>query len=176
MLAQLLGLRICAGLARTADDPAAVERWLGAEDVLHDLGAISMMSSDSQAMGRVGEVSLRCWQTAHKMKVQRGALAGDSARADNARVKRYVAKYTINPALAHGVAHEVGSIGSWYAAGKPVAGWHPQKKTPPKNLDAMSIEDLEGYIAAMKAEIARVEDKIRAKRSHAAAAASFFKK
>lgn len=74
-----------------------------------------MFSSDSQAMGRVGEVVLRCWQTAHKMKVQRGKLPGDSDRHDNARAKRYVAKYTINPALAHGIAHEVGSIeaGKW---------------------------------------------------------------
>jgi urease subunit alpha len=74
-----------------------------------------MFSSDSQAMGRVGEVILRTWQTAHKMKAQRGALPGDTARHDNARVKRYVAKYTINPALAHGVAHEVGSVeeGKW---------------------------------------------------------------
>ncbi|MDH5541047.1 MAG: amidohydrolase family protein, partial [Rhizobacter sp.] len=72
-------------------------------------------SSDSQAMGRVGEVILRTWQTAHKMKVQRGALAGDSARNDNQRAKRYVAKYTINPAIAHGIAHEVGSLeeGKW---------------------------------------------------------------
>ena len=83
---------------------------IAAEDILHDLGAFSMLSSDSQAMGRVGEVIMRTWQTAHKMKVQRGALKGDSARMDNARVKRYVAKYTINPAIAHGVAHEVGSI------------------------------------------------------------------
>jgi urease subunit alpha len=82
---------------------------IAAEDILHDLGAFSMISSDSQAMGRVGEVIIRCWQTAHKMKVQRGPLAGDGA-ADNARVKRYVAKYTINPAIAHGIAHEVGSI------------------------------------------------------------------
>jgi len=86
---------------------------IAAEDILHDLGTISIMSSDSQAMGRVGEVILRTWQTAHKMKVQRGALtdaiAGRDA-ADNARVKRYVAKYTINPAIAHGLAHEVGSI------------------------------------------------------------------
>jgi urease subunit alpha len=83
--------------------------------VLHDLGAISMFSSDSQAMGRVGEVVIRCWQTAHKMKLQRGALPGDGERHDNARVKRYVAKYTINPALAHGIAHEVGSVeaGKW---------------------------------------------------------------
>jgi urease subunit alpha len=83
---------------------------IAAEDILHDLGAFSMISSDSQAMGRVGEVITRTWQTAHKMKQQRGALAGDAARNDNARVKRYVAKYTINPALTHGIAHEVGSI------------------------------------------------------------------
>jgi urease subunit alpha len=82
---------------------------IAAEDILHDLGALSMMSSDSQAMGRVGEVIIRTWQTAHKMKLQRGALAGDGA-ADNFRVKRYVAKYTINPAIAQGFAHEVGSI------------------------------------------------------------------
>ena len=83
---------------------------IAAEDILHDLGAFSMMSSDSQAMGRVGEVIIRTWQTAHKMKVQRGALAEDTARSDNFRVKRYIAKYTINPALTHGIAHEVGSI------------------------------------------------------------------
>jgi urease subunit alpha len=83
---------------------------IAAEDILHDLGAISMMSSDSQAMGRVGETIMRTWQTAHKMKVQRGALAGDPARHDNARVKRYVAKYTINPAITHGISHAVGSL------------------------------------------------------------------
>jgi urease subunit alpha len=83
---------------------------IAAEDILHDLGAISMMSSDSQAMGRVGEVIIRTWQTAHKMKLQRGALTGDDGDADNARVKRYLAKLTINPAIAHGVSHEVGSI------------------------------------------------------------------
>ncbi|MBD8655292.1 urease subunit alpha [Oxalobacteraceae sp. CFBP 13730] len=83
---------------------------IAAEDILHDLGAISMMSSDSQAMGRVGETIMRTWQTAHKMKVQRGALAGDSSRNDNARVKRYIAKYTINPAITHGIAHVVGSL------------------------------------------------------------------
>ncbi|HQT01104.1 MAG: urease subunit alpha [Hydrogenophilales bacterium 16-64-46] len=83
---------------------------IAAEDILHDLGAISMISSDSQAMGRVGEVIIRTWQTAHKMKVQRGALDGDNARNDNLRVKRYLAKYTINPALAHGIGHIVGSI------------------------------------------------------------------
>ncbi len=83
---------------------------IAAEDLLHDLGVISMISSDSQAMGRVGEVVTRCWQTAHKMKVQFGSLPGDSARNDNQRVKRYVAKYTINPALTHGIAHVVGSV------------------------------------------------------------------
>ncbi|HLY64175.1 MAG TPA: urease subunit alpha, partial [Chloroflexota bacterium] len=83
---------------------------IAAEDVLHDLGAISMMSSDSQAMGRVGEVIMRTWQTAHKMKVQRGALAEDDPHADNFRIKRYIAKYTINPAIAHGISHVVGSV------------------------------------------------------------------
>jgi urease subunit alpha len=82
---------------------------IAAEDILHDLGALSMISSDSQAMGRVGEVILRCWQTAHKMKVQRGALPGDG-RADNNRVKRYIAKYTINPAIAQGMATQIGSV------------------------------------------------------------------
>ncbi len=88
---------------------------IAAEDILHDLGAISMFSSDSQAMGRVGEVILRCWQTAHKMKGQRGKLPGDTERHDNARARRYIAKYTINPAIAHGISHEVGSIeaGKW---------------------------------------------------------------
>jgi urease subunit alpha len=83
---------------------------IAAEDMLHDMGVFSMMSSDSQAMGRVGEVVIRTWQTAHKMKEQLGALAEDSARSDNFRVKRYIAKYTINPALTHGIAHCVGSI------------------------------------------------------------------
>lgn len=87
---------------------------IAAEDILHDLGAFSMIASDSQAMGRIGEVICRTWQTAHKMKVQRGFLAEDSSSstkgADNFRAKRYIAKYTINPALAHGIAHEVGSI------------------------------------------------------------------
>ena len=86
------------------------QETIAAEDILHDLGAISMMSSDSQAMGRIGEVVMRTWQTAHKMKVQRGPLPGDSSRNDNLRAKRYVAKYTINPAIAHGFAREVGSI------------------------------------------------------------------
>ena len=83
---------------------------IAAEDILHDLGAFSMISSDSQAMGRVGEVISRTWQTAHKMKVQRGSMPEDSNRSDNFRVKRYIAKYTINPAIAHGISHEVGSI------------------------------------------------------------------
>lgn len=83
---------------------------IAAEDILHDLGAFSMIASDSQAMGRVGEVIIRTWQTAHKMKVQRGPLLQDSSNNDNLRAKRYVAKYTINPAITHGIAREVGSI------------------------------------------------------------------
>ena len=83
---------------------------IAAEDLLHDLGAFSMMSSDSQAMGRVGEVIIRTWQTAHKMKIQRGSLTPDSTRNDNFRVKRYLAKYTINPAITHGISHVVGSV------------------------------------------------------------------
>jgi urease subunit alpha len=88
---------------------------IAAEDILHDLGALSMMSSDSQAMGRIGEVITRTWQTAHKMKIQRGPLPGDRSRNDNQRVKRYVAKYTINPAITHGIADEIGSVevGKW---------------------------------------------------------------
>jgi len=83
---------------------------IAAEDILHDLGAFSMIASDSQAMGRVGEVICRTWQTAHKMKIQRGPLTEDSSANDNERIKRYIAKYTINPAIAHGISHEVGSI------------------------------------------------------------------
>jgi urease subunit alpha len=83
---------------------------IAAEDILHDLGAFSMLSSDSQAMGRVGEVIIRTWQTAHKMKLQRGKLTGDPVAHDNLRVRRYVAKYTINPAIAHGIGHVVGSV------------------------------------------------------------------
>ena len=88
---------------------------IAAEDILHDMGAISIMSSDSQAMGRVGEVIIRTWQTADKMKSQRGSLPEDSSRNDNVRVKRYIAKYTINPAIAHGMSHIVGSleVGKW---------------------------------------------------------------
>jgi len=109
-------LMVCHHLdALIAEDIAFAEsrirrETIAAEDILHDLGAISMMSSDSQAMGRVGEVVLRTWQTAHKMKLQRGPLPGDTDRHDNARVKRYVAKYTINPAITHGIAHAVGSV------------------------------------------------------------------
>lgn len=83
---------------------------IAAEDILHDLGAFSMIASDSQAMGRVGEVITRTWQTAHKMKVQRGALSEDTPEHDNFRAKRYIAKYTINPALSHGLSHEIGSV------------------------------------------------------------------
>ncbi|MEO1149211.1 MAG: urease subunit alpha, partial [Cyanobacteria bacterium J06638_22] len=83
---------------------------IAAEDILHDLGAFSIISSDSQAMGRIGEVILRTWQTGHKMKVQRGALPEDSDRNDNIRAKRYVAKYTINPAVTHGISNYVGSV------------------------------------------------------------------
>ena len=83
---------------------------IAAEDILHDMGAFSMISSDSQAMGRVGEVIIRTWQTAHKMKVQRGRLAEETGDNDNFRVKRYIAKYTINPAIAHGMSKHIGSI------------------------------------------------------------------
>ena len=109
-------LMVCHHLdAAIAEDVAFAEsrirrETIAAEDILHDLGAFSMISSDSQAMGRVGEVIMRTWQTAHKMKAQRGSLREDKGGADNFRVKRYIAKYTINPAITHGVAHEVGSI------------------------------------------------------------------
>jgi len=109
-------LMVCHHLdAAIAEDVAFAEsrirkETIAAEDIFHDLGVFSMMSSDSQAMGRVGEVLIRTWQTAHKMKVQRGSLKGDPRDHDNARVKRYIAKYTINPAIAHGIAHAVGSI------------------------------------------------------------------
>jgi urease subunit alpha len=108
-------LMVCHHLdGNIAEDVAFAEsrirrETIAAEDILHDLGALSMISSDSQAMGRVGEVIIRTWQTAHKMKQQRGSLEGDN-EADNARVKRYVAKYTINPAIAQGLAHEIGSV------------------------------------------------------------------
>jgi urease subunit alpha len=109
-------LMVCHHLDSTIPEDVAFaesrirKETIAAEDILHDLGALSMMSSDSQAMGRVGEVIIRTWQTAHKMKQQRGSLPGDSERNDNARAKRYIAKYTINPAIAQGFAHEIGSI------------------------------------------------------------------
>lgn len=109
-------LMVCHHLnPRVPEDVAFAEsrirpETIAAEDILHDLGAISMMASDSQAMGRVGEVVTRTWQTAHKMKVQRGPLPGDTDRHDNARVKRYIAKYTINPAITHGLARHIGSV------------------------------------------------------------------
>ncbi|HEY3146838.1 MAG TPA: urease subunit alpha [Dongiaceae bacterium] len=109
-------LMVCHHLdARIPEDVAFAEsrirrETIAAEDLLHDLGAISMISSDSQAMGRVGEVIIRTWQTAHKMKAQFGSLAGDPAEHDNLRVKRYIAKYTINPALTQGMAADVGSV------------------------------------------------------------------
>ena len=109
-------LMVCHHLSPSiAEDVAFAEsrirrETIAAEDILHDLGAFSMIASDSQAMGRVGEVITRTWQTAHKMKVQRGSLSGDPAESDNLRARRYIAKYTINPAIAHGIAHEVGSV------------------------------------------------------------------
>lgn len=109
-------LMVCHHLdASIAEDLAFAEsrirrETIAAEDILHDVGVFSMMSSDSQAMGRVGEVIIRTWQTAHKMKEQRGTLPQDSSRHDNFRVKRYIAKYTINPAITQGISHEVGSI------------------------------------------------------------------
>jgi urease subunit alpha len=109
-------LMVCHHLdPKIAEDVAFAEsrirkETIAAEDILHDLGAFSMISSDSQAMGRIGEVICRTWQTAHKMKTQRGALKEDSSRNDNYRAKRYIAKYTINPAITHGISHEVGSV------------------------------------------------------------------
>jgi urease subunit alpha len=114
-------LMVCHHLSRSVPEDVAFAEsriraeTIAAEDILHDRGAISMLSSDSQAMGRIGEVIIRTWQTAHKMRVQFGPLAGDSARNDNTRTKRYVAKYTICPAITHGIAEHVGSIesGKW---------------------------------------------------------------
>ena len=109
-------LMVCHHLSPSiAEDVAFAEsrircETIAAEDILHDLGAFSMIASDSQAMGRVGEVIIRTWQSAHKMKVQRGTLSPDPATHDNFRVRRYIAKYTINPAIAHGISHEVGSV------------------------------------------------------------------
>ncbi|MGL5875057.1 MAG: urease subunit alpha [Xenococcaceae cyanobacterium] len=109
-------LMVCHHLDRSIPEDVAFaesrirRETIAAEDILHDLGAFSMISSDSQAMGRVGEVIIRTWQTAHKMKVQRGYLPEDSTENDNTRAKRYIAKYTINPAITHGIANHVGSI------------------------------------------------------------------
>ena len=109
-------LMVCHHLdSKIAEDVAFAEsrirrETIAAEDILHDLGAFSMIASDSQAMGRVGEVVTRTWQTAHKMKVQRGSLGEESGDNDNMRIRRYIAKYTINPAIAHGISHEVGSV------------------------------------------------------------------
>jgi urease subunit alpha len=114
-------LMVCHHLDRSIPEDVAFAEsrirgeTIAAEDVLHDLGAISIISSDSQAMGRVGEVICRTWQTAAKMKDERGRLDGEIGTSDNLRVRRYVAKYTINPAIAHGMAHEIGSVevGKW---------------------------------------------------------------
>ncbi|QVL34090.1 urease subunit alpha [Telmatocola sphagniphila] len=114
-------LMVCHHLSRSVPEDVAFAEsrirpeTIGAEDVLHDRGILSMFSSDSQAMGRIGEVIIRCWQTAHKMKAQFGTLPEDNSRNDNFRAKRYIAKYTINPALTHGISREVGSIepGKW---------------------------------------------------------------
>ncbi|MFT3974376.1 MAG: urease subunit alpha [Amaricoccus sp.] len=109
-------LMVCHHLSKSIPEDVAFaesrirRETIAAEDILHDLGAFSIISSDSQAMGRIGEVIIRTWQTAHKMKVQRGALPEETGDNDNARVKRYVAKYTINPAIAHGVSKHIGSI------------------------------------------------------------------
>ena len=122
-------LMVCHHLSRNVPEDVAFAEsrirpeTMAAEDVLHDIGAISIMASDSQAMGRVGEVISRTWQTAHKMKLERGPLTPDSTRNDNARIKRYLSKYTINPAIAHGISRDVGSI----AVGKlaDLCLWHP---------------------------------------------------
>ncbi len=122
-------LMVCHHLSRQVPEDVAFAEsririeTMGAEDVLHDLGAISMIASDSQAMGRVTEVIARTWQTAHHMRGQRGPLAGDDPRRDNARAKRYVAKYTINPAIAHGIAEHVGSVEVGKLADLVL--WHP---------------------------------------------------
>ena len=109
-------LMVCHHLSKSIPEDIAFaesrirRETIAAEDILHDMGAFSIIASDSQAMGRVGEVLIRTWQTADKMKKQRGRLAGESGENDNLRVRRYIAKYTINPAIAHGVAHELGSV------------------------------------------------------------------
>jgi urease subunit alpha len=109
-------LMVCHHLSRSIPEDVAFaesrirRETIAAEDILHDLGAFSIISSDSQAMGRVGEVITRTWQTAHKMRQQRGRLPGEQGQNDNLRARRYIAKYTINPAIAHGLAHEIGSV------------------------------------------------------------------
>ena len=109
-------LMVCHHLDRSIPEDVAFaesrirRETIAAEDILHDLGAFSIISSDSQAMGRVGEVIIRTWQTAHKMRVQRGRLTGETGENDNLRARRYIAKYTINPAITHGVSDYVGSI------------------------------------------------------------------
>ena len=122
-------LMVCHHLSRQVPEDVAFAEsrirpeTMAAEDVLHDLGAISIMASDSQAMGRVGEVISRSWQTAHKMKGERGPLPGDSQRNDNSRIKRYLAKYTLNPAIAHGIGRYVGSVEVGKLA--DLCLWHP---------------------------------------------------
>src|SRR5256886_7130495 len=135
-------LMVCHHLnAKIPEDLAFAEsriraETIAAEDVLHDLGAISMMSSDSQAMGRIGEVIIRTWQTADKMKRQRGPLPGETPGDDNLRVKRYVAKYTINPAIAHGLAAEVGSIEPGKLADLVL--WRPRSEEHTSELQSQS--------------------------------------
>ena len=121
-------LMVCHHLDRSIPEDVAfaesrIRKEIAAEDILHDMGAFSIIASDSQAMGRVGEVITRTWQTAHKMKVQRGRLAEETGDNDNQRVKRYIAKYTINPAICHGISWHIGSI----EAGKraDLVLWHP---------------------------------------------------
>ena len=122
-------LMVCHHLDRSIPEDVAFaesrirKETIAAEDILHDMGAFSIIASDSQAMGRVGEVIIRTWQTAHKMKVQRGRLAGETGENDNLRVRRYVAKYTINPAIAHGMAAEIGSVEPGKRADLVL--WHP---------------------------------------------------
>ena len=122
-------LMVCHHLDRSIPEDVAFaesrirRETIAAEDILHDMGAFSVIASDSQAMGRVGEVVIRTWQTAHKMRVQRGRLPGESGDNDNLRVRRYVAKYTVNPAIAHGMAHEIGSVQEGLRADLVL--WHP---------------------------------------------------
>ncbi len=122
-------LMVCHHLDRSIPEDVAFaesrirRETIAAEDILHDMGAFSIIASDSQAMGRVGEVIIRTWQTAHKMKVQRGRLAGEAGENDNARVRRYIAKYTINPAIAHGMSAEIGSVEPGKRADLVI--WHP---------------------------------------------------